>query len=125
MRKSGKARIPTTSEINHLFKVIQEHRYPEKNTAIMQLSFKLGLSAQEIALLQINEICMLGPIKINTPRTFTLHKTLILKPHTTKERHKENRSKSKYVRKYVTFQNNEFNRIVGYFKQNGHFTNSK
>lgn len=40
MAKSGQARV-----------------HPEKNTAIMQISLKLGLRAQEIALLQIKKVC--------------------------------------------------------------------
>ena len=51
MAKSGQARVPTPAQQRHLFQVIQQHRHPEKNTAIMQISFKLGLRAQEIALL--------------------------------------------------------------------------
>lgn len=39
MAKSGQARVPTTIQQRHLFQVIQEHRHPEKNTAIMQVSF--------------------------------------------------------------------------------------
>ncbi|MGX5201901.1 hypothetical protein [Aliikangiella sp. IMCC44632] len=56
MPKSGQARVLTKEQKEHLFEVIQQHRHPEKNTAIMQISFKLGLRAQEIALLQIKEI---------------------------------------------------------------------
>ena len=52
MSKSGQARVPTAEEQAHLFEVINAHRHPVKNTAIMQISFKLGLRAQEIALLQ-------------------------------------------------------------------------
>ncbi len=36
------------------------HRHPEKNALIMQLSFKLGLRVQEIALLRIREVAQLG-----------------------------------------------------------------
>tara|TARA_R110002050_G_scaffold17413_9_gene51779 strand:- start:3957 stop:4121 length:165 start_codon:yes stop_codon:yes gene_type:complete len=53
MPKTGQARALTTEQQDHIFDMIQHHRYPEKNTAIMQISFKLGLRAQEIALLQI------------------------------------------------------------------------
>ena len=51
MPKSGQARVPTVEQQRYLFDVIKQHRYPEKNTAIMQISFKLGLRAQEISLL--------------------------------------------------------------------------
>jgi hypothetical protein len=53
MPKSGQARVPTIEQQRQLFNVIKLHRHPEKNTAIMQISFKLGLRAQEIALLQV------------------------------------------------------------------------
>lgn len=59
MAKSGQARVPTQEQQGHLFDVIAQHRHKEKNTAIMQLSFKLGLRAQEIALLQVKEIAHL------------------------------------------------------------------
>lgn len=42
MPKSGQARVPTAAQQRHLFQVIQDHRHPEKNTAIMQISFKLA-----------------------------------------------------------------------------------
>ncbi len=61
MAKSGQARVPTPAQQRHLFVVIQHHRHPEKNTAIMQISFKLGLRAQEIALLQVKEVARLNP----------------------------------------------------------------
>lgn len=60
MPKSGQARVLKRAQQRRLFEVIREHQYPEKNTAIMQLSFKLGLRAQEIALLQIKEVAELN-----------------------------------------------------------------
>ena len=60
MLKSGQARVPTLAEQRYLFDVIQQHRHPEKNTAIMQISYKLGLRVQEIALLQLKEVCRLS-----------------------------------------------------------------
>ncbi len=59
MPKIGQAHVPTPAEQQRLFEVILDHRYPEKNTAIMQISFKLGLRVQEIALLQLKELCRL------------------------------------------------------------------
>ena len=53
MAKSGQARVLSPAQQHELFEVIKEHRHPEKNTAIMQISFKLGLRVQEIALLQL------------------------------------------------------------------------
>jgi hypothetical protein len=60
MAKSGQARVLTSKQRDHLFSQIQNHRHPEKNTAIMQISFKLALRVQEIALLQIKEVARLG-----------------------------------------------------------------
>jgi len=61
MSKTGQARVLTPGQFAHLLNVIQEHRYPEKNTALVQISFKLGLRVQEIALLQIKDVAELGP----------------------------------------------------------------
>ncbi len=60
MPKSGQARVLTAKQQKQLFKVILQHRHPDKNTSIMQVSFKLGLRAQEIALLQIKEVAQLN-----------------------------------------------------------------
>ena len=54
MSKTGQARVLTPEQFAHLLGEIKEHRYPEKNTALVQISFKLGLRVQEIALLQIS-----------------------------------------------------------------------
>lgn len=51
MGKTGQARVLTPEQFAHLLHVIKGHRYPEKNTALVQISFKLGLRVQEIALL--------------------------------------------------------------------------
>ena len=74
MAKSGQARVPTPEEWRRVFEVIQDNRHPEKNTAIMQISAKLGLRAQEIALLQIKEVARLKM----SPPGFTLYKVMAL-----------------------------------------------
>ncbi|MFB2707248.1 hypothetical protein [Marinobacter shengliensis] len=61
MSKTGQARVLTPEQFANLLSVIQEHRYSEKNTALVQISFKLGLRVQEIALLQIKDVADLGP----------------------------------------------------------------
>jgi len=61
MAKSGQARVLSQEQRDDLFTAILKHRHPEKNTAIMQISFKLGLRAQEISLLQIKEVAKLNP----------------------------------------------------------------
>jgi hypothetical protein len=65
MAKSGQARVLSPSQQQELFSVIKTHRHPEKNLAIMQISFRLGLRAQEIALLQVKEVAQLEvrPVK--------------------------------------------------------------
>jgi len=112
MAKSGQARVPTSAEKKHLFDVIKEHRHPEKNTAIMQISFKLGLRVQEIALLELKEVCQLGRITKRVPRGFKLLEIMSLPAAYTKGADALGRSKSKYERKTVSFSIEEFNRIV-------------
>lgn len=84
MGKSGQARVPTQEEVKRLFEEIQNHRHPEKNTAIMQISFKLGLRVQEIALLQVKEICRLGRATKIAPRPFSLYEVMTLPASYTK-----------------------------------------
>lgn len=74
MAKSGQARVPTTQQQQHLFETIRLHRHPEKNSAIMQISFKLGLRAQEIALLQVKEVAQLN----QAGTAFKLHEVMSL-----------------------------------------------
>lgn len=62
MAKSGQARVLTPEQFQHVLAGIQQHRHAEKNTAIMQLSFKLGLRVQEIALLKIKEVARLSGV---------------------------------------------------------------
>ncbi|WP_230715890.1 hypothetical protein [Marinobacter shengliensis] len=76
MSKTGQARVLTPEQFAHLLDVIQEHRYPEKNTALVQISFKLGLRVQEIALLQIKDVAELGS-GISGQRSFKLKEGLI------------------------------------------------
>jgi len=92
MPKSGQARVPTTEEWQRVFDVIQDHRHPEKNTAIMQISAKLGLRAQEIALLQIKEVARLK----KSPPGFTLYKVMSLPAAYTKGANAMARSTPQY-----------------------------
>lgn len=112
MAKSGQARVPTAEEKQRLFEVIRQHRHPEKNTAIMQISFKLGLRVQEIALLELKEVCRLGRGRKMLPRDFTIHQVMSLPAAYTKGADALGRSKSKYERKTVSFSVDEFNRVV-------------
>ena len=112
MHKSGQARVPTVKEQRHLFDVIQKHRHPEKNTALMRTSFCLGLRVQEIALLQIKEVCSLGPRRKAQPRSFELHQVMALPAAYTKGAKATSRSKSDYKRTSVSFSIDEFDRIL-------------
>ncbi|NKC01943.1 MAG: tyrosine-type recombinase/integrase [Pseudomonadales bacterium] len=112
MAKSGQARVLSPEQQAELFEVIQEHRHPEKNTAIMQISFKLGLRVQEIALLQIKEVCRLGRALKTLPRSFELFEVMTLPAAYTKGSNALGRSKSKYERRSLTFSVDEFDRIL-------------
>jgi integrase len=107
MPKSGQARVPSREEQQRLFEVIQQNRHPEKNMAIMQISFKLGLRAQEIALLQIKEVAQLKPCG-----EFTLLKVMALPAAYTKGADAMNRSKSEYERKTISFSKAAFDQML-------------
>ncbi|WP_246123347.1 hypothetical protein [Marinobacter maritimus] len=77
MSKTGQARVLTPEQFSLLLTVIQKHRHPEKNTALVQISFKLGLRVQEIALLQIKDVAELGSL-ISAQRSFKLKEILAL-----------------------------------------------
>lgn len=108
MPKSGQARVPTPEQQSHLFQVIQEHRHSEKNSAIMQVSFKLGLRAQEIALLQIKEVAKLNP----SGAEFKLLEVMGLPAAYTKGADAMKRSKSHYQRKMISFDIDSFDKVV-------------
>lgn len=108
MPKSGQARVPTTTQQRNLFDVIQDHRHPEKNTAIMQVSFKLGLRAQEIALLQIKEVAKLN----SSGSSFKLLEVMSLPAAYTKGADAMKRSKTHYQRKTISFDTESFNQVV-------------
>lgn len=108
MAKSGQARVPTSAQQRHLFQVIQDHRHPEKNTAIMQISFKLGLRAQEISLLQLKEVAKLN----STGTGFKLLEVMSLPAAYTKGADAMKRSKTHYRRKTISFDVDSFNKVV-------------
>jgi len=112
MTRSGQAYIPTVKERRHLFNVIKQHRHPEKNTAIMRLSFSLGLRVQEIAELQIKDVCQLNHKGTNSSGLFELNQSLSLTSDTATDTSNEIQPKPRYDRKSVTFPIEEFNRIV-------------
>lgn len=112
MAKSGQARVPSKQQQAQLFDVIKSKRHPEKNTAIMQVSFKLGLRAQEIALLQIKEIASLNNYTKNIDRSFVLHEVMSLPAAYTKGADAMKRSKSTYKRQSVSFKVEAFDAVI-------------
>jgi integrase len=108
MGKSGQARVLTTKQQDHLFDVILQHRHPEKNAAIMRVSFKLGLRAQEIALLQIKEVAQLN----QAGTAFKLLEIMGLPATYTKGANAMAPSKSQYQRKIISFNTQSFAQIV-------------
>ena len=111
MSKTGQARVLTPEQFAHLLSVIQEHRYPEKNTALVQISFKLGLRVQEISLLQIKDVAELGP-EISGQRSFKLREILALPAAYTKGADALKRSKSRYQRRRISFSVHDFDQVV-------------
>lgn len=110
MAKSGQARVPTTEQQRQLFDVIKAHRHPEKNTAIMHISFKLGLRAQEISLLQIKEVARLNP----SGTDFNLLEVMSLPAAYTKGADAMGRSKTRYVRRTISFDVDTFDKVVSH-----------
>ncbi|MCL7944659.1 site-specific integrase [Marinobacter sp. ATCH36] len=111
MSKSGQARVLTPDQFAQLLGVIQEHRYPEKNTALIQISFKLGLRVQEIALLQIKDVAELGT-ETSSQRSFKLKEILALPAAYTKGADALKRSKSTYQRRRISFSVHDFHQLV-------------
>ncbi len=111
MPKSGQAAVPTPAEFALLRARIAEQRHPEKNAAIMQVSFKLGLRVQEIALLQVKEVAFINKPD-DTGLPFTLKKTLKLPANYTKGANAVRGSTRKYKRTALTFKVEQFNQVV-------------
>jgi len=74
----------------------------------MQISFKLGLRAQEIALLQVKEVARLN----STGTDFTLLEVMSLPAAYTKGADAMQRSKSQYQRKTISFDVDSFDQLV-------------
>jgi integrase len=92
-----------------MFEQIEQHRHPEKNAAIMQISFKLGLRVQEIALLEVKEVAKLN----STGTDFELYEIMTLPAAYTKgagATRKDVPAKSR--RTSVTFKVAEFDRVA-------------
>ena len=107
MAKSGQARVPTRENGRDCLRR-SSSIVTQKNNAIMQVSCKLGLRAQEMALLQIKEVARLT----TSPPGFTLLKVMTLPAAYTKGANAMGRSQSRYQRTTVSFHVDEFDRIV-------------
>lgn len=81
MPKNGQAKVLSNEELNTVLEEVERHRYPEKNALIIQISFKLGLRAQEMALLRIREVAELGQ---EFPRGYKIKDVLVLPKSFTK-----------------------------------------
>lgn len=117
MPSNGKARVPTLDEKEYLFEQIKAHRHPEKNRAIMEISFKLGLRVQEISLLQIKEVAQLFGEPGSVNRDFALNKMMTVPAMYTKGSGATKRSQKDYQRKSVTFKVHEFEDVVNQIKE--------
>ncbi len=60
MAKNALAKVLFIDELSAVLNEIEHHRYRAKNALIVQISFKLGLWAQEMALLCIRKIVVLS-----------------------------------------------------------------
>ena len=110
MARDGKAKVLTNDEFDALLAQIKEHRHPEKNTLIAQLSFKLGLRVQEMALLRIREVATLSPEFVNG---YQIKDVLVLPKGFTKgARATKKSSNTIYERKSVRFTLDEFEKVV-------------
>lgn len=81
-------------------------------------NLKLGLRVQEIALLQLKEVCRLSRARKNPPRDFELLKVMTLPAAYSKGADALGRSKSKYERKTASFSVDEFDQIEALAKAN-------
>ncbi len=109
MSKAGQARVITDEQFIHLLSQIKEHRHPEKNTLIMQLSFKLGLRVQEISLLRIKDVVELGSIYT---LGFRIKDLLVLPKSFTKGANNTDKTQPKQKRRSVRFTLDEFDRLI-------------
>lgn len=108
MAKDGQAKVLTNEEFDQLLFQIEEHRHPEKNALICQLSFKLGLRVQELSLLRIREVAHTGP---EYPSGYEIKDVLVLPKSFTKGARASNTTR-KSVRTSVRFSMAEFDRVI-------------
>lgn len=108
MAKDGQAKVLSNSELEQLLITIEQHRHPEKNALIVQLSFKLGLRVQELSLLRVREVAHTGPKYLSG---YELKDVLVLPKSFTKGA-RATTTKRKSIRTSVRFSVTEFERTV-------------
>lgn len=111
-KKSGQARVPKPEDWERLFQEIKAHRHPEKNSAIMRISQRLGLRVQEISLLQVKEVAKLFGKPGSSNRSFKRFEILTLPAAITKGANATGRSQSKYSRKRISFTVSAFEKML-------------
>jgi len=106
MAKDGKARVLSDEQFQYMLTKISENRHPEKNTLIMQLSFKLALRVQEISLLRIKEVAELNS---KYSSGYKIHGLMVLPKRFTKGARAR---KTLSVRRSVRFSLDDFDAVV-------------
>jgi len=108
MAKDGQAKVLSNEEFEQLLSCIAEHRHPEKNALIFQISFKLGLRVQEISLLRIREVAHTGPEYVSG---YQLKDVLVLPKSFTKGA-RATKTTRQSVRTSVRYTVDEFERVI-------------
>ena len=81
MAKNGQTKVLSNDELVTVLDEIEHHHYTAKNALIIEISFKLGLRAQEMSLLRIREI---AAVNDEFPRGYKLKDVLVLPKSFTK-----------------------------------------
>lgn len=105
--KSGQARVLDDKTFAKLIEVVANKRYPEKNKALLHVSFKLGLRAQEIALLQIKEVA-----RLSGDGAYTLNQILALPAAYTKGANALRTSSTSQSQRVLSFKAKDFDKLV-------------
>ncbi len=85
-----KTKALTLHQIKEVLTEIAKRRHPEKNTAIIQLCFSLGLTAQEIANLKISDIAYMSSYK---DKQLLLSDHIVIRPKKAQAKQVDNNQK--------------------------------
>lgn len=105
--KSGQARVLDAQTFTKVIDAVSSRRYPEKNRALLHVSFCLGLRAQEIALLQIKEVA-----RLTGSGGFVLNQILALPASYTKGANALRDSVKARSERVISFKTKEFDKLV-------------